>query len=237
VIYVARADCFELLHGQKEVADLIVADPWYGGVAGPDDLAEYQRVAKAISDWLRPGGTAFVWGGIGKPKKRAFFRFLASVEEETDLTLWDGITWKKKRAYGKQDRLLFVREEIAMLVKGDRPAHFKPPYLDKLRGYAGYSKKYPAKDARLRVTNVWDDITELLRGKIHPCEKPWQLAARMIEMSSKKDMFVLDPFAGSGSTGVAVQNVGGRDALLIEKTSCAMRSFDFEAVTSWPEAR
>lgn len=108
-----------------------------------------------------------------------------------------------------------------MLVMGDKPATFHIPLLEEKRGYAGYNVKYPAKSEFLRRTNVWDDVTELFRGKIHPTEKPSRLAEIMIETSSNPGDLVLDPFAGSGSTGVAAKKLG-REYLLIEKSDCVM---------------
>lgn len=41
----------------------------------------------------------------------------------------------------------------------------------------------------------------------HPTEKPWQLAAHFIRLHSQPGEKVLDPFMGSGSTGVACMNL------------------------------
>ena len=46
----------------------------------------------------------------------------------------------------------------------------------------------------------------------------------MIETSSLPGEWVLDPFAGSGSTGVAAANLG-RPCLLIEESNCLMHEF------------
>lgn len=111
-----------------------------------------------------------------------------------------------------------------MLVKGDKPRTFNIPLLDVKRGYPGYNAKFPAKSEFLRRTNVWTDVTELFRGKIHPAEKPSRLAEIMIETSSLPGEVVLDPMAGSGSTGVAAMNLG-RPSLLIEQSDCLMHDF------------
>lgn len=47
-----------------------------------------------------------------------------------------------------------------------------------------------------------------VRNKTHPTEKPVDLIRRYIEASSRRDETVLDPFAGTGSTGIAATNVG-----------------------------
>jgi site-specific DNA-methyltransferase (adenine-specific) len=231
---VVRADAF--VHGAKLIDGsfpLIIADPPYVDILPAKwDRAEsqYDKLAALIERLLPSGGTAYVWGGIGKPPKRGkepnrvFFDWLSRVERGSKLRIHTLITWSKKRAYGKADNYLFTREECVMLVKGDKPRTFNIPLLAKERGYAGYNEKYPAKSKYLRRTNVWTDVTELFKGKIHPAEKPSRLAEIMIKTSSRPGELVLDPFAGSGSTGVAAMKLG-RPCLLIEKSNCVMHAF------------
>lgn len=149
------------------------------------------------------GAAAYVFGGIGKPGHRAFFKAIPIIEEKTRWQMSTLITWKKRRAYGIQWGYLFTREEIAYFVLGDprKPRVFNVPLLDKLRGYAGYDAEHPAKSDYLRRTNVWDDVTEILRGKTHPCQKPDRLYEIMVQTSSNPGDTVLDPFAGSGTLG------------------------------------
>jgi len=231
---VIRDDAFS--HATK-LADgafpLIIADPPYVDILPAKwdrTESQYDKLAIMIERLLPPGGTAYVWGGIGKPPKpgkkpnRVFFDWLSRVERGSKLRIHTLITWSKKRAYGKTDNYLFTREECAMLVKGNKPRTFNIPLLEVKRGYAGYLEKYPAKSEYLRRTNVWTDVTELFRGKIHPAEKPSRLAEIMIETSSRPGERVLDPFAGSGSTGVAAMKLG-RPCVLIEKSDCVMHAF------------
>jgi len=226
-VRVVRGDSFELAPIFADRVQLVVADPPYGQILKEKwDEACYERLGFLVSSLLVPGGTAYVWGGIGKHKHRPFFSWLARVEDETGLRIWDVITWKKRRAYGKKDAYLFVREECAMLVKGDKPRTFHIPLLDEKRSYAGYNAKYPAKSEFYRRTNVWTDVTEILRGKIHEAEKPSKLAEIMIRTSSDPGDLVLDPFAGSGSTGVAALAVGERRCVLYEKSDCAMHALE-----------
>jgi len=49
----------------------------------------------------------------------------------------------------------------------------------------------------------------------HPSEKPVPLLRELIESSTRQGEVVLDPFAGSGSTGVAAV-LSGRRAILVE---------------------
>ena len=53
-------------------------------------------------------------------------------------------------------------------------------------------------------------------GKLHPAQKPIELLERIIKTGSKIGDKVLDPFAGSGTTGIVCEKLG-RDYILIEK--------------------
>ena len=44
------------------------------------------------------------------------------------------------------------------------------------------------------------------RGKVHPTEKPLKLFEYLVTVSSNEGDMVLDPFMGSGTTGVAAKN-------------------------------
>lgn len=227
---IIRDDCFKWVPANivPGSVDLIVTDPPYGGIIDEEwdrkwSYADQLLMTDLIRDSLAPGGTAYVWGGIGTHMNRIFFRWLAELEMlYPDLYIHDLITWRKRRAYGTKTRMLFVREECAVLVKGNKPATFNIPYLEELRGYAGYNPNYPALSPHYRRTNVWDDVNELFRGKIHPTEKPVRLSEIMIETSSNPGDLVLDMFAGSGNVGVAAKKLGRR-YILVEKSDCQMR--------------
>jgi site-specific DNA-methyltransferase (adenine-specific) len=66
---------------------------------------------------------------------------------------------------------------------------------------------------------------EYTGNKLHPNQKPVIAIAPLIEAFSIKGQTVLDPFAGSGTTGVAARALG-RQYILIEKEErywCAAR--------------
>lgn len=65
------------------------------------------------------------------------------------------------------------------------------------------------------LTDVWTDIEFYSKDRIHPTEKPYKLIERLILSSSNEGDKVLDPFSGSGVTGV-VANSLKRDCVLFE---------------------
>lgn len=205
-------------HATQGGFKLIHADPPYGNIVSQywDQIEVRDSMfATWMLDWTKkfakfvePRGAMYVWGGIGKPLFRPFYRYLVEIEADGDFFLANHITWKKKRAYGVQHNFLFTREEVAYLHRGPdikKPLVFNVPLLSKLRGYAGYDPDHPAKSEFLRRTNVWDDVTEILKGKLHEAQKPVAIVEVPIQVHTNPGDFVFDPFAGSGTAAIAAR--------------------------------
>lgn len=226
----------------EEPAHLVMTDPPYGNIID-EEWDKWHKGQSAFVDWmvswtkdysglLVDGGSFYVWGGYGVRGFRPFFEYASRVESETDLNMSNFITWSKKRAYGLSYNYLSTREEMLFLVKGNpkRPAVFNVPYLTTKRGYAGYNPKYPAKSEYYRRTNVWTDVTEIFRGKVHPTQKPLRVAEVPIETSTNPGQWVLDPFAGSMTTAHAARSLGRRwicterDPEIFDAAVAALRS-------------
>lgn len=54
------------------------------------------------------------------------------------------------------------------------------------------------------------------KDKIHPTQKPTEILEYFIELCTNTGDLILDPFAGSGSTGIAAKNTG-RECILVER--------------------
>ena len=86
---------------------------------------------------------------------------------------------------------------------------FGPTFLE--RSYKDLRQQYEDLRRPFRVTSdvpytdVWDFPTvQFYKGK-HPCEKPLALMEHIITASSRPGDVVLDPFCGSGVTGIAAR--------------------------------
>lgn len=72
--------------------------------------------------------------------------------------------------------------------------------------------------SRSNFTDLWSysPIPGSSKKRLHNCQKPIQMITDMVTTSSRTGDIILDPFAGSGTTGVAAMRTGRR-AVLIER--------------------
>ncbi len=72
-----------------------------------------------------------------------------------------------------------------------------------------YKKIYLAENKGVPVQNLWDDVYFISRSESnkrkYPTQKPLKLLERIVKSSCPEDGWVLDPFAGSGTTAIASQ--------------------------------
>jgi site-specific DNA-methyltransferase (adenine-specific) len=220
--YIHPIDCFELpkLLEDRSV-NLLLTDPPYMGIVEDSWDNQWEAVDSYV-DWmfhllqafkpkLTEDASVIFFGGVGKHGERPFFKLMEKIERDNLFTYRNLITWKKRRAYGKSHDYLFCREEIAWYsVSPERTkVTFNIPLLDIKRGYPGFSSKYPAKSEFKRVSNVWDDIPEIMRPQRNT-QKPLPLMERLISTHSNPGDLIVDPFCGWGSTGLAAVKLGRR---------------------------
>jgi len=75
-----------------------------------------------------------------------------------------------------------------------------------------YKKIYLEDNKGVPVQNLWDDVYFISRSESnkrkYPTQKPLKLLERIIKSSCPENGWVLDPFAGSGTTAIASQLLG-----------------------------
>ena len=145
--------------------------------------------------------------------------FVLKCLRDAGWTFQNLIIWKKKtsavpgtKRFGKHYQV------IAFATKGRTPRVFHRLRIDPPLP-ADYKH---ARENGMFVTDVWDDIRELTSGyfagdealrdadgnRLHKQQTPIQLLLRIILSSTNPDDFVLDPFAGSGTTLVVAEQLG-----------------------------
>jgi site-specific DNA-methyltransferase (adenine-specific) len=187
-------DCMEVLPTLPKV-DAVITDPPYGiNKAVWDSEVPIEWFRHAL-DKLDSSGGAYVFGD--------------SLTLSGFQVAWDGcITWKARIAWCYEDG---PRNSAAWTSKHEDCLFYAGP-LHKLR-----TPKEPSihKDPRWGDDRLMGDVWRVPRvlGNYgerdeHPTQKPLAVMCLPIQASTSEGQVVLDPFMGSGSTGVAAIQLG-----------------------------
>lgn len=124
----------------------------------------------------------------------------------------DGRVFNPERGWRiSEDKLHdLIKESRVHVPKGKKGNLYKKIYLHE-------SKGKPCMD-------LWDDVHSIAQGsqkRLYPTAKPIKLLERIVEMSTDEGDVVLDPVAGSGTTGIAARNLN-RNFILIDENADAV---------------
>jgi DNA modification methylase len=189
-------DCLSVMEGLADGSvDAVIADPPYGARRPParraasDRFAEVQNNDGVYGEWLKEAFRVTKDGG-------AIYVFVC----------WDKLEeWKQLMARaGFRVRSCIVWNKdihgLADLETCWAPCHEMILFAAKGRHVLRGSRPVDV----IHVTRV---LPQKLR---HPYEKPVHLITKLIRPSTPDDGVVLDPFMGSGTTGVACAALGRR---------------------------
>ena len=125
----------------------------------------------------------------------------------------NGVTYKPANGW----RL--SKQDLLKLVDDDR-VHFPTKV-----GANPYKKIYKHESNGKPCTDLWDDLHSLAQGaesRLYPTQKPISLLKRIIQLTTDEGDVILDPVAGSGTTGVAASQLN-REFILIDKNPDAIQ--------------
>lgn len=188
------------------------------------------------SEWLRvlkPGGSAIIFAG-----RRYAHRCITALED-TGFSFKDMLAWERERAVHRAQRLSVVYErrgnhKAAEEWSGWRVGNLRPsfepilwftkPYKigstiadNVLNNEVGAYNQAAFENYSPNARNIIKAGYKPLEGGLHPTQKPQELMEALIELTTKKGQLVLDPFAGSGTTGFAAKHLG-RNYLMFERS-------------------
>lgn len=186
--------------------------------------------AKECLRILKPGGSTIIFAG-----RRFAARCIVALED-VGFNFRDMIAWERSQAVHRAQRVKVVFErrgdsENAKKWNDWRLGNLRPnfePILWFFKSYkitvsdnlvenelGAYNEK-AVKEWFGNPNNIFrSDYTASDRG-LHEAQKPKKLFSGLIEMLTLKNHIVLDPFAGSGTTGLAAKSLD-RKYILIEK--------------------
>ena len=220
-----QGDCNETLSKFSFGFDMVFADPPYFLSSGGISCQSGKVVCVDKGDWDKSK----------TPQEMDTFnlRWLTSVRAhmKDNATIWISGTYHNIFSVQQQlIRLGFKILNVVTWAKTNPPPNISCRYftystefiiwarkLAKVPHYFNYDLMKKLNGDK-QMTDVWHlpaiGRWEKTCGK-HPTQKPLGLLARIIEASTKPDAWILDPFSGSATTGIAA-NLLGRNYLGLE---------------------
>ena len=198
-------DCTKVLKKiEKESIDLIFADPPYNlsgknsltvrsGKPVKCDKGEWDKIEnlhKFNLRWikecirvLKPHGTIWISGTLHNHPS------VGLALKELDMWILNDVIWYKPNATPLLSRNRFVPStETIWIASKSKKYYFNYDLAKKINGGK-------------QMRNLWTISAKRHKTK-HPTEKPEELLERIVLIGSKENDTILDPFMGSGTTGV-----------------------------------
>lgn len=221
-----QGDCVETLSKFKFGFDMVFADPPYFLSSGGISYQSGKVVCVDKGDWDKPT----------TPEDLDAFnlRWLSAVREhmKDNATIW--ISGTHHNIFSVQQQLLKLGFKILNVItwaKTNPPPNISCRYFTFSTEFIIWARKSPKVphyfnydlmkklNGDKQMTDVWQlpaiGKWEKSCGK-HPTQKPLAVLARLIQASTEPNAWILDPFSGSATTGIAA-NLLGRNYLGLEK--------------------
>lgn len=218
-----RADSIKILNQlPADSVDMIFADPPYNLSNGGFTVHAGKRVSVNKGDWdksngfekdfdfhsqwieacrrvLKPGGTLWVSGTY-----HSIYQCGYAIQQAGYHILNDIAWFKPNAAPNLSGRYFTASHETLIWARKDKKA--KHTFNYQLMKTGDWHREDPIKKSGKQMRSVWSIGTpkngEKKFGK-HPTQKPLSLLDRIVLASTKPGDVVLDPFAGSSTTGLA----------------------------------
>jgi len=221
-VVVYNGDCLEVLRGLPEDSiNMIFADPpymlsndgftcqngkmvnvnkgkWDKSGGFEEDTVFHNEWISACRRVLKPDGTIWVSGTYHNIYQCGYLL------QKNGFHILNDITWFKPNASPNLScRFFTASHETLIWAKKDKKAKHTFNYDEMKNGLFPEDK---LKKENTQMRSVWSITTpknaEKEHGK-HPTQKPLALLKRIVAASTNEGDVVLDPFCGSGTTGVA----------------------------------
>ena len=215
-----QGDCVETLSKFKFGFDMVFADPPYFLSGGGISYQSGQIVCVDKGEWDKP---------TTLDDMDAFnFRWLTACREhmKNDATIW--ISGTHHNIFSVQQQLIKLGFKILNVItwaKTNPPPNISCRYFTYSTEFIIWARKSPKVahhfnyelmkklNGDKQMTDVWQLPAiakwEKSCGK-HPTQKPLGVLARLIQASTEPNAWIVDPFNGSATTGIAANLLGRR---------------------------
>ena len=170
-----------------------------------EDVSFHRQWIAVCQRVLKPEGTIWISGTYHSIYQCGY------ILQELDFRILNDICWFKRNAAPNLSCRMFAasHETLLWARKASKAKHCYNYDIMRNDDARGDILKNPGKQMR----SVWSIPTtprsEKVFGK-HPTQKPEKLLERIVLACSKRGDLVLDPFMGSGTTGVVAMRMGRR---------------------------
>ena len=215
-----QGDCVETLSKFKFSFDMVFADPPYFLSSGGISCQNGKVVCVDKGKWDKPS----------TPEQMDLFnlRWLSACREhmKDNATIW--VSGTQHNIFSVQQQLLKLGFKILNVItwaKTNPPPNISCRYFTYSTEFIIWARKSPKVahyynyelmkllNGNKQMTDVWQlpaiGRWEKTCGK-HPTQKPLGLLARLIQASTESGAWILDPFNGSGTTGIAANLLNRR---------------------------
>jgi len=218
---IIQGDCLKIFKNIPDNSvDMTFADPPFNlkkNYRSYKDRLEFQEYLDWCEKWIsemvrvtKPTGSIFIHN---IPKWLTYYAsFLNEFAHFKHWISWDAPTAPMGKSlqpsnygilfYGKSEKGTKINE-LRYPHKRDRKQGFL------LKDYGG--KKDKLHPFGPLVSDVFTDIHRIKHNKkrdLHPCQLPIHLMDRLILLSTDENDIVLDPFSGTGTTGISAKRLG-----------------------------
>jgi site-specific DNA-methyltransferase (adenine-specific) len=213
-----QGDCTQVLPQLPRTFDMVFADPPYFLSSGGISCQSGHIVCVDKGDWDKPS----------TPEQMDAFnlRWLSACRDRMsdDATIW--ISGTHHNIFSVQQQLLKLGFKILNVItwaKTNPPPNITCRYFTFSTEFVIWARKQPKVAHRFnyalmkrlnggkQMTDVWQLPAiakwEKTCGK-HPTQKPLPLLTRLIQASTQPGDWILDPFSGSATTGIAANLLG-----------------------------
>ena len=226
-------DAFEVLGRLPQTRfDLLVADPPYNLTKNFGKQKFKRQSSDVYEEWLdswlqlcmpllTPTASVYICGDwrSGAAIQRVGSKYFK---------LQNRITWEREKGRGAKANWKNASEDIWFFTVSDTFTFNLDAVKIRRKVLAPYKENGSPKDwetsdngnyRNTHPSNIWTDISvpfwSMRENTDHPTQKPEKLLAKIILANTNAGDFILDPFAGSGTTAVTAKKLG-RDFVAIE---------------------
>lgn len=214
---VVLGDCFDTipsLAARGLQVDHIISDPPYGinfkdkGLTWDSSgSVDWDLFFKYANKLLKQNGNMILFQGYTNAQK-----LIDKASPYFKLHNW--ITWDRIKGRRRKDNMVGTREEILWFIKNENTKICYNSIQSNTPRLGSTKHIYKQLTENRILSNVWSDIMPLCprsnEKTIHPTQKPLSLMERCVKIWTNEGDLIIDPFAGSGSTGIACANLNRR---------------------------